>query len=479
MFDVRKTVSSLSLILAGMLTASAAFAESTNVSEALLRNFPVEEAALSPAVPAPKKVIVVGAGAAGLAAARILSDQGVETVVLEAGDRIGGRAWTADLNGHPVDMNGGFIHDLDINPLIPTFQQLGLKYTVLGSLADPSVGAYDAETGETLGLIGKARFVYHMYKYFGGPEPVPKAGADDYPIEQWMKSYVNDAELEGVDGHLIESLLRTMQSTDGSDYSMHWSRSLPVGGDEEVALPENGYAPFMHKLGDGLDIRLKHPVTRIIQSGDGVRVFAGGESFSGTHVLVTVSVGVLKKGLIEFEPSLPQAKVQAIESAGMSNMEKLVYLFDDKDAESLDFTTEVYSDSRTGVRITFVNISEQITKPSVAAIVHTDYVEKFSKLSQEDGSKLVLSALRQMTGHVDLTPKRVVQSDWTNNPFYKGAYSYIRVGSGPENIQALASPIFDGRVLFAGEATDVKRHQYVDGAVSSGVREARRLLRSK
>jgi len=450
-----------------------------NVGSLLLKHFPEGgKDRHSLVIPKVERVIVVGAGAAGLSAARILNDKGVDTLVLEARNRLGGRTWTASLNGLPVDMNGGFIHDLDINPLVPLYEEIGLGYEEVSLMSDPFANAYDAATGEHLGLIDKVRFLYHMFSYFNGPKQKPESAEADYSVDKWMQAYFSEAGLSGVDGRLIESLLRTVQSSDVTDYSMRWNNQLPVAGDGSVALPERGYASFIETLADGVNILFNQPVTKISQLDDAVQVETDGETFVASHVLVTVPLGVLKAGSIRFEPALPAYKKEAILNAGITKMEKIVLLFDQAQAELIDFTTQVFFDHRSGVRLTFQNLTEQSGRPVVVAIAHTDYIDSFVKLDFDQRLDLVVDALRALLNAPQLRPIQVQQSDWSNNPYSRGAYSHIRTGQGPQTIQNLAKPVYGGRVLFAGSATDVERHQYVDGAVSSGVREARRLLMS-
>src|ERR1700722_7846768 len=187
------------------------------LSDLLLKHFPEREH-MSP-VMSPKKVIVIGAGVAGLSAARILHDAGVHTIVLEARERMGGRTWTVHFDGVPVDMNGGFLHDLDVNPLAKVYQDAQWPVDD-ATFFDVHANGFDATTGESLGLPAKARLAYHIHKYFGGPENLPTSSAADYPVEQWTQRYFREAALEGSDGRLIESIIRSRQSTEGSELSM-------------------------------------------------------------------------------------------------------------------------------------------------------------------------------------------------------------------------------------------------------------------
>jgi len=438
----------------------------------LLKHFPERPPVSTTTLP--KKVIVIGAGVAGLSAARILHDAGVETMVLEARDRLGGRTWTVHFDDAPVDMNGGYLHDLDVNALARLYRDA--KWPVDDTVFyDLHANGFDASTGESLGLIGKLRLAYTMRGYFQGPQNPPTTSATDYAVEQWTQKFFRDAGLTGSDGRLIESLIRSLQSTDGSELSVRWHDKLPkTGGPWE--FPRTGFGSFVGALADGLDVQLKQPAIRVALRSDAVEVTTGTpRTFEASHVLITVPLGTLQAGGLAFEPGLPSEKITAIAGMGMAHMEKFAIALRDPIAES-DFTLRVYFDATTGTRLTFQNFSKRLGHPIVVAYAHTNYVSHFLKHGRQEREAIVVNALRATLKTPGLTPKSIVQSDWSDNPYSRGAYSCIKVHGGPEFIRNLASPAYGGRLLFAGEATDVNRFSYVDGAVATGVREARRLL---
>jgi monoamine oxidase len=155
-------------------------------------------------------------------------------------------------------------------------------------------------------------------------------------------------------------------------------------------------------------------------------------------------------------------------------MEKLVMLLP-RDLGS-SFTSRIYYDEARHVRLAFANQAADMGKPIMHVYVHTDYVESFVRLDQKARLDIVVSALRQMVGDPSLTPIEIFQSDWTNSPWTRGSFGMINVHQSPDAFHQLSMPEAGGRVLFAGEATDDVRFAYVDGAVGSGIREARRLL---
>ena len=283
----------------------------------LLKHFPERPVVSTTALP--KKVIVIGAGVAGLSAARILHDAGVETVVLEARDRLGGRTWTVHFDDAPVDMNGGYLHDLDVNALARLYREANwpVEDTVF---YDIHANGFDASTGESLGLIGKLRLAYTMRGYFQGPKDPPTTSATDYAVEQWTQQFFRDAGLTGPDGRLIESLIRSIQSTDGSDLSVRWHDKLPKTGGPWV-FPRTGFGSFVAALAEGVDVQVNQPVLRVTLRSDAIEVTTGTQAtFEASHVLSTVPLGTLQAGGIAFEPGLPSEKTTAIAGMGVAHM---------------------------------------------------------------------------------------------------------------------------------------------------------------
>jgi polyamine oxidase len=445
-----------------------------SLNQLLLKHFP-PETDVAPTT-SPRNVIVIGAGTAGLAAARILRDASVPTIVLEARDRLGGRTWTVDLGGVPVDMNGGYLHDLDVNRLARLYEEAGwaVDDTVW---FDIHANGYDAMSGQTLGYLDKLRLAYHLARYFKGPDDPPRTLATDYPMERWTRKFFADAQLPDATGRLIESIIRSVQSTDGAEMSTYWHGKAGKEGGKWV-FPRGGYGPFVAALAQDIDVRLNKPVTGVELQGNGMRVLTADEQFEASHVLVTVPLGVLKAKGIDFVPALPPGKLDAIARTGFAKMEKLAILLR-APIQDEDFTLRVYYDAQSGCRLTFQNFSKRLGRPILVAYAHTDYVSKFIQHSQDEREGIVLNALRAMLGQPQLQAESVVHSAWSDDPYSQGAYSFVKVHGGPQLMNMLSTPLCGGRLLFAGEATDVDRFSFVDGAVATGVREARRLLHNR
>ena len=455
------------------------------LSQLLLKHFPAQGDEGATAA-RPEKVIVIGAGCAGLSAARILHDAGVATVVLEGRGRVGGRTWTVDLDGAAVDMNGGLLEHV---PFYNLYDEAGWQYDPADPIGINTTG-YDAASGKT-GPVDKSLLAYHFANYGKGPADAerPRTLAEDYGYERYTEEYFRDAAIKGPDAPFIEMIIRA--GPDGSEASTFWrtrrsrepakERKEPSRG---ISLPRGGWTPFITALAKDLDIRLSQNVTKVELDGNRVRVSTPTATYEGTHAIVTVPLGTLQAGIIEFAPGLPKTKLDTIDNIGFAKQEKFAILLENPIenwnpavGKTVGSTQHIFYDSRSGCRITFWDLRAHYDKPVVKCSVHAaNYISKFVQYTPQEREDIVVKSLRMMVARPDFKVKKLVQTSWHDEPFSKGSWSFIKVHGSPELFTALGIPEYGGRLLFAGEATDRVRYSYVDGAVNTGVREARRLL---
>ncbi|MEC8970799.1 MAG: FAD-dependent oxidoreductase, partial [Actinomycetota bacterium] len=260
----------------------------------------------------PGPVVVVGAGVAGLGAARDLVAAGRSVVVLEARDRIGGRVWSLDMGDAVVDMGGSWLHGLRDNPLTGITESLGIELVPTDyedALLFDSNGApvpwarlddqYEAveeliDGSRSTGSMAAA--VEQLRSNFRGDDRRFLEYVLSSEIDHWFAAGPEDLAFSGVH--------------EGS-----WSR----GGD---AVPRTSYRPIIDWLATDLDVRPGQPVRNIQTSLHGVTVTSDQDEHRGGAVVVTVPLGVLQTGTIHFQPALPAAKAAAIDSLGMGVMDK-------------------------------------------------------------------------------------------------------------------------------------------------------------
>ncbi len=261
--------------------------------------------------------IVVGAGAAGLATAAQLKKSGCNVTVLEGRNRIGGRAWTENLQGSPIDLGASWFHGVNTHTLTPRAKELGIELIPTdyenGILFDSSGNRFDWSRLTTF-----YDFIYDSILGKGSKESMGPS-INDYRQtlsrkEQVWFDYVVVSEIEHeYAGHIDD--LSLLAASEGAS---------PVGGD---AVPESGYAPFMEDLAKDLDIRLSTKVSEISHDDNGATVRTDKGVFSGDAVVVTLPLGVLKTGDVRFRPSLSIKQQAAIDGLEMGLLNKVAIKF--------------------------------------------------------------------------------------------------------------------------------------------------------
>ncbi|MBB4863235.1 monoamine oxidase [Pseudomonas nitritireducens] len=254
-----------------------------------------------------QRVLVIGAGFAGIAAARHLHDAGIDCVVLEARDRVGGRVHSVALGPVRVDEGAAWLQHFDDNPLAAFAQQLGLPLREtdfsqpLAAAADGPLPNIDA-AWESLrvGIDRRLPLADGVARYLDDKDDATRR-ATRFALEA---NLILEACLP------LESL-----SVDALDEE-------GVGAGDRF-LPQ-GYSQLAEHLAQGLDIRFNQTVTDIDWSGEQVRI--GDES--ADFCICTVPIGVLRE--IDFHPPLPAEQQDALDHLAMGRLEKVVLQFEER-----------------------------------------------------------------------------------------------------------------------------------------------------
>jgi monoamine oxidase len=243
-------------------------------------------------------------------------------------------------------------------------------------------------------------------------------------------------------------------------------------GDVVDNVPVDGYRAVLSPLAAGSTIRCARPVRRIEQSADGVTVAGDGWREQGSHAVVTVPLGVLKSGAIEFVPPLPGDRQDVIDRTGFGDMEKVVLAFAepfwrDKDP-GLQHSVIYPADRREAATWTW----DFGLSPTMMFLV----AQSAAATMQRDPQGWALEQLEAVYGGpLPAEPTGWVATDWLHDEYAYGAYAHIRSGERATDLEVLGTPV--GRICFAGEHTTIERAGYADGAMTSGLREAKRLVR--
>jgi monoamine oxidase len=261
----------------------------------------------------------------------------------------------------------------------------------------------------------------------------------------------------------------------------YWANyESPYTGVGQGQFPVGGYRRLIQAMAGDTEARLHHRVERIERHRRGVAVLctAGGKRrrLHGSHVVVTVPLGVLKARAIGFEPKLPKPKRQAIRRIGFGAFEKVAMAFDEPFWSDATHTHVLFMSDHAELELPlWLDLNEIEGAPALVAIGGGRCARQLYALAPDDRLALVRTRLAEILGRDVPEPVAWRSTNWHGSRFTRGAYSTILVGGSLADLDVLAQPV-GGRVLFAGEATS-QRLGYADGAMSSGIREAKRLLR--
>ncbi|KAL5557769.1 hypothetical protein UlMin_033980 [Ulmus minor] len=427
-------------------------------------------------------VVIVGAGLAGLVAARQLVFLGFKVVVLEGRARPGGRVKTKKMNGdgHGIvaaaDLGGSVLTGINGNPLGVLARQLGLplhKVRDICPLYLPDGKAVDSEIDSRV-EVSFNKLLDRVCKLRQAMiEEVRSVDVSlGTALEAFRRVYnvaENPQERMLLDWHLAN--LEYANATLMSNLSMaYWDQDDPyeMGGDH-CFIP-GGNETFVRALAEDLPIFYERTVESIRYGTDGVLVYAGGQEFRADMVLCTVSLGVLKKGAIEFVPELPRRKQDAIQRLGFGLLNKVAILFPYNfwggDIDTFGHLAE--DPSMRGEFFLFYSYSSVSGGPLLVALVAGDAAIKFEMMSP---------GIFNPKGIVVPDPIQAVCTRWGKDSFAYGSYSYVAIGSSGDDYDILAETVGDGRVFFAGEATNKQYPATMHGAFLSGMREAANMLR--
>jgi monoamine oxidase len=391
------------------------------------------------------QVVVVGAGVAGMVAARRLSDRGLDVVVLEARERVGGRLWSHRLpNGEVVELGGEWISTGQAAVMsLAAELGLGLVDTGMDFISRDPVGGPSIPEGEHARL---AKALARRMEEIGSKGLASMTAADlvDELGEPGPAMTVLRSRLQGTAGASLESIA-----------AAEIGEEFGIGDEGSYVRIEGGNDRLAIELGRGIDIRFEREVTGARQVEDAAHVFAGEEEFVADAVVLAVPLGVLRD--LVLEPALPSPVVSTIAGLRMGLGAKVAIATDEEPPLFRRQDMDVPAWYWTGYG------PAGTVRRAITGFAGSDI--GVSALLDEP-----IERLRRAAPECVMIGKPVI-SDWAADPLAGGCYSVI----GPNQratLDVLAEPI--GRVYLAGE--HVNGSGTIDGAILSGEAAARAVL---
>ena len=402
-------------------------------------------------LPSEVDVAIVGAGAAGLGAARALEHSGLSTIVLEARHRVGGRAHTimaaSDIT---FDLGCGWLHSADRNSFVNIAGQLNFDI----DKTRPPWREQSFDTG--FPIKERADFIRALDAFYNRAEEAAKSGRDSAaslylePGYRWnpmidaISTYVNGAELDRVSISDMDAY---------EDTEINWR-------------VRRGYGALMTAYGAPVPLAQDCEVTLIDHSGKWVRIETSQGQLSAAKVIVTVPTNLIADEAIRFHPALP-AKVDAARGLPLGLADKVMLALEEPDALPKDGNLR-------GATMRTAMGSYHL-RPFGQACIEGYFGGRFAQALEDAGDgALAAQAIDEIAALLGNDFRRKLkplsESRWAHDPFARGSYSHALPGHAGMRA-VLAAPV-DGRLFFAGEATSPNFFSTAHGARDSGERAA-------
>lgn len=419
------------------------------------------------------EVLIIGAGSAGLAAARTLADNDYDVIVLEGRERLGGRTWTSQhWPDMPLDMGASWIHGIEDNPIYELAQQLKLQ-TIVTDVDDIAIYDTDGRSLTDPEMVALDELLEDLIDTIEEEVDLDESMTLQSAIEQVLATRdLSDSQLRNLNYILNTSIEHEYAGAVTELSAKEWDEGEAFGGPDVIFA--KGYVQIINHLAQGLDVRLSHTVSQVATTHKGVTVTTDKGVFTANQVIVTVPLGVLQKGKIAFSPPLPRKKQEAIGRLGMGLLNKVYLRF-----EHAFWTDQEawlgYIPQEWGHWAEYVNFLPLTNKPILLAFNAAKFGREIETWTDEAIIADVMKVLRTIYGAAVPEPSDWQITRWASDPFAYGSYSFMKAGASPEDRETLAEPVEDV-LYFAGEATHVDYPSTVHGAFLSGLRVAEALM---
>jgi monoamine oxidase len=414
------------------------------------------------AAAAAPEVLVIGAGAAGLVAAKELAARGIPAVVLEARDRIGGRAFTDDTLGVAWDRGCSWLHASNVNPWMDYARQAGFEIQPDRAAREIYDGARRMDGAETAGhraVMERAQRELGRAGARGLDIPAESALTQETLADPWYPMVMNELTAwEGVEPANFSALDSHRYEEDGEDHGV-----------------PRGLGTLVAHYAKGVEVKLRTPVTRIRWGGRGVAAETAAGLVSARVAVVALPSATIAEGSVIFSPHLPAEVLQAHHDLPLGILEKVALRFKRNvfPSEATEFLQLKRDDGR-GLGYRTRHGGENVCIAFAPGRLARD-------LEARGEQATIAAALDELTamlgGDVRKHFDEGAATAWASDPYARGAYSYCVPGR--YGARALLTRPVGGRIVFAGEHTEQAAYGTVHGAYRSGLRaaaEARRLL---
>jgi monoamine oxidase len=443
------------------------------------------------------EVAIVGAGLAGLTAARTLVAEGVDVAVLEARDRVGGRTLNEPIgDGKVVELGGQWVGPTQ-NRVLKLIRELGLttfptysdglnlterrgklsRYSGTIPRANPVVLA---ELGLALKKIDRLAAKVDPER----PWESELAQLDSMSFDTWMRRQVRIAAGRDMMRLVIEAVWAAEPADVSMLHVLFYVRSagsldllLDAEGGAQDSRVKGGTQLISQRMADALDgsIHLETPVRRILWSGERVMVLADGLQVSADRVIVAIPP--VLSGRIAWEPALPADRDGLSQRMIQGSVIKTMAIYEEPFWRDLGFSGQATS-ADGPVSVVFDNSPPDDSPGVLLAFFEGKAAREAGRLSRDTRRNLVLDCLSRLFGDQAARPDRYVEKVWADDEWSRGCYGgYMPPGAWTSHGHALRASI--GPIHWAGAETATEWAGYMEGAIQSGGRAAEEVLTAR
>lgn len=405
-------------------------------------------------------IAVIGAGAAGLAAGLSIQAAGKRFIVLEARDRVGGRAFTdTETLGLPFDCGAHWLHAAAQNPFTKIADQLGFAYNSRLTWADVMRFGGGGPLPEAVQAEASSYVAAMLTRIAEAGEISP-----DMPLSSYLESGNRWNQL-------TRQIINQITSHDPEDCStLDYAGYIDDGGDFPVA---DGFGALLARHAAGLPVTLSTPVTVIDWSGREVRVETAKGILTARTIILAVPVNVLIAGGIRFDPALPASLVEAFHDCRMGVSEKLAILID-RPIEGLGhlYGDVLFPDPARQPFNLYVN---PFGRPLLVSHMGGSHGREMERLSDAEAEAIAMEAVVEAFGvSFRKRVRKMLRTHWASDPYTLGGYSHAKPGRAASRL-VFSEPVAD-KIVLAGEHCSIPFFSTVHGAHLSGIAAAKTAL---
>ncbi|MDT8757564.1 FAD-dependent oxidoreductase [Sphingomonas psychrotolerans] len=403
------------------------------------------------------EVAVIGGGAAGIAAARTLNDAGVETLILEASNRLGGRAHTIHIDRVPLDLGAGWLHSAQHNPWVAVAEASG--FTVDRTLPRWREQWRELGFSKAEQQAAGAAFESFVERMRADPPPTDRAADALLPGCEW------NGYLDALSGYINGAGNAEVSITDYLAYD-----DAATNTDWRV---REGYGTLVAAHGAGLRMALATPVTAIHGSAARLRIDTPGGTIEADAAIITVSTNVLASGVIRFDAALDPV-LHAAARLPLGLADKLFLALDG--AEDVPPNAHLLGNPREAITATYT--LRPLGRPVIEAMFGGEGARAMEAEGLDGAAAFAIDELCALLGNDWRKRLRLIAGTaWGREDFIRGGYSHALPGEADAR-RMLTTPV-DPRIHFAGEACSPDAFSTAHGAYQTGVDAARALMKSR